>query len=76
MAVAVDPREDRQQADLPGQLRMLTPTLPTELRESLLLCLVEEMSYAEPAPQPFIPAGASPLGRCNGQAFSGLLFRG
>ena len=33
MEVAVDPRQDREQADLPGQLRMLTPTLPTELRE-------------------------------------------
>jgi RNA polymerase sigma-70 factor (ECF subfamily) len=57
MDLSVDPRDDLEQTDLLDQPRTLIPTLPAVFREVLLLCVVEEMSYAEAARIAEVPEG-------------------
>lgn len=55
--MAVDPREDLEHADQREQLRARIPGLPAVFREVLVLCVVEEMSYAEAARIAEVPEG-------------------
>ncbi len=57
MEIAVDPREDLEHAELREQPRARIPALPAVFREVLVLCVVEEMSYAKAARIAEVPEG-------------------